>query len=116
MVGSHSERSSILTFETPAQFNSRSFSLLTTDNGFTIYNVFTMFVMRGSTMQHRSIGERIRGLRKEHGLTQAELGERAGLHQVQIAQLEADRYRSPRLETLRAVAKALGVSLTDLLE
>ncbi len=67
-------------------------------------------------MRHRSIGERIRVLREERGYTQGELGERAGLHRVQIAQLEADRYQSPRLQTLRAVAKALGVSLTDLLE
>jgi len=67
-------------------------------------------------MRHHSIGERVRALRKERGLTQTVLGERAGLHQVQIAQLEADRYQSPRLQTLHAVAKALGVSIIELLD
>ncbi len=67
-------------------------------------------------MRRSTIGQRVRALREKRGFTQEELGKQAGLHRVQIAQVEGDRYRSPRLETLRRLAKALRVSLADLLE
>ncbi len=67
-------------------------------------------------MRDSTIGERVRALREKRGFTQEELAQRAGLHRVQIAQVEGDRYRSPRLETLRRLAKALKVSLAELVE
>ncbi len=67
-------------------------------------------------MRKATIGQRVRALREAKDLTQKELGKRARLHRVQVAQVEGDRYRSPRLETLRRLAKALGVSLAELLE
>ncbi len=67
-------------------------------------------------MRNATIGQRVRSLREAKGLTQGELGKKARLHRVQVTQIEGDRFRSPRLETLRRLAKALGVSLTQLLE
>src|SRR5690606_7888733 len=48
--------------------------------------------------------------RKEAGLTQAELAERMGRQQSIISEIESGR-RSPRLDTLAAAARALGLEL-----
>lgn len=57
---------------------------------------------------------RIRELRKQAGLTQGELGERVGLHQTQIGNLE-NGGRNLTFEWARRIAKALDVRLADLL-
>ncbi len=67
-------------------------------------------------MKGIAVGKRLRELRESKGLTQEELGKRAGLHRVHVTQWESGRYPDPRLETLRRLAKALGVSLGELLE
>lgn len=56
------------------------------------------------------IGEEVRRLRIERGLSQQELAERIGLSQSVIARLEAGGVE-PRLSTLDRVAKALGVEV-----
>lgn len=58
---------------------------------------------------------RIRELRKKAGLSQAELGERVGLHQTQIGKLE-NSGRNLTFEWARRIAKALNVRLADLLD
>jgi len=55
----------------------------------------------------------IRWARSDAGLTQTELGKRAGVKQQQIAKLE-DPDENPTLETLEKVAKALGMAALDL--
>lgn len=57
---------------------------------------------------------RIRVLRKQKHLTQAELGEKVGLHQTQIGNLE-NAGRNLTFEWARRIAKALDVTLADLL-
>lgn len=57
---------------------------------------------------------RIRELRKTAGLTQAELGEKVGLHQTQIGNLENGQ-RNLTLEWARRIAKALDVPTADIL-
>jgi len=52
---------------------------------------------------------RLRELREEAGLTQQQLGERAGLSQPGIADLEQQR-RKPAWETVVALCQALGVT------
>ncbi len=59
--------------------------------------------------------KKVRSLREARGLTQAELAKRAGLHRVYLTQLELGIHRNQTLGTLRRLAKALGVSLTELL-
>lgn len=56
------------------------------------------------------IGEEVRRLRIERGLSQQELAERMGLPQSVIARLEAGGVE-PRLSTLDRVAQVLGVEL-----
>lgn len=60
------------------------------------------------------IAERIRALRKRAGLTQAQLGERAGgINAQEISRFESCS-RVPSIETLARVAAGLGVSLAEL--
>lgn len=60
------------------------------------------------------LGDRLRALRLRRGLTQDALAERAGLSRAVIKKLE--RGGSGRLETYHAVARALNVRTSDLLE
>src|SRR5215472_19116739 len=54
-----------------------------------------------------SFGALLRRYRGIRGLTQAELGERAGLHAQEISKLERDVVRSPRSTTVGFLAEAL---------
>jgi DNA-binding XRE family transcriptional regulator len=60
------------------------------------------------------LGARLRQLRLEAGLTQAELARRTGIHRPNIARVEAGRH-TPSLETLARIANAIGVSTTHVL-
>ncbi|WP_296896047.1 helix-turn-helix transcriptional regulator [Thiohalocapsa sp.] len=55
-------------------------------------------------------GTRLRSARKNAGLSQAELGIRAGVEQPHISALEGGA-RTPSMETLRLLAGTLGVSV-----
>jgi DNA-binding XRE family transcriptional regulator len=60
------------------------------------------------------LGARLRQLRLEAGLTQAELARRTGIHRPNIARVEAGRH-TPSLETLARIANAIGVPTTHVL-
>jgi transcriptional regulator with XRE-family HTH domain len=55
-----------------------------------------------------SIGERIKGLRTERGMTLADLGEKVKLSTSYLSQIERDK-TTPSLSTLLDIAKALNV-------
>lgn len=59
--------------------------------------------------------ENVRTKRVEKQLTQEELGEKAGISTSYVSMLERGQ-RSPPLETVEGVAKALGVKPVSLLE
>lgn len=59
------------------------------------------------------LGEELRRARHDAGLTQEELAHKASLHRTYISMLERDR-KSPTVEVLIRVAKALGVSAGDI--
>ncbi|MGK5682263.1 helix-turn-helix domain-containing protein [Actinoplanes sp. URMC 104] len=61
-----------------------------------------------------SIGERLRQLRSERGLTQQELARLAGVSVDLIKRLEQGRRESARLSSLAALADALDVPLAEL--
>ena len=59
------------------------------------------------------IGQRIRRIRKEKGVTQAELAKKCGRNLQQISDWENGR-RNPKTSSLVTIAKALGVSIEKL--
>lgn len=61
-----------------------------------------------------SLGERIKKLRKEKGLTQLQLAEKANMSRTYVADVERNRY-NPSIETLKSIADALNVDPADLL-
>jgi len=63
---------------------------------------------------YKKLGERIEYLRKEGGLTQEELAEKAGLHRAYFWDIENGRNIS--VKTAYCIAKALGVKLSTLFE
>jgi transcriptional regulator with XRE-family HTH domain len=60
------------------------------------------------------IKDRVRQLRKAAGLTQQALAVKAGLSVSAVVQLEAGRVPDPRVSSLKALARALGVTLDAL--
>ena len=59
-------------------------------------------------------GERLKKIRKEHDLTQAEFGSRLGLSDSTIGMYEKNK-REPGIEVLVSISKEFGVSLEWLL-
>lgn len=57
----------------------------------------------------------LRKLRERKGLSQAELGKRAGVRQATISSLENGKGRRVDLDVLDRIAKVLGVKATALL-
>jgi transcriptional regulator with XRE-family HTH domain len=62
-----------------------------------------------------SLGERIKTLRTEQGMTLAELGEKANLSISYLSQIERDK-TSPSLNTLETIARSLNTGLRYLFE
>ncbi len=62
------------------------------------------------------VAKNVRALRRSLSMTQDELADRAGLHRVYLAQLELGIHHNQTLDTLQRLAKALGVSLIELLD
>lgn len=65
----------------------------------------------------RRLSNRIRELRAKRGLTQQELAEAADLDYKSVQRLEAKHPKFyPKVDTLEKLAKAFGVSLSELLK
>ena len=60
------------------------------------------------------LGLRVRALRTLHGLTQEALAERVGFRASYVSQIESGA-KGATLETLAAIAAALGMTLSELL-
>jgi|SRR5690606_1835992 len=56
----------------------------------------------------------LKSLRLRAGMSQAELGRKAGMNQVQIARLESDRAANPTLDTIRKLSLALQISALEI--
>ena len=61
------------------------------------------------------IGPRLKQLREAHGLTQQELAAAAGLSVSIVFQIEQGRQTNPKIATLLALSRALGVGVSALL-
>ena len=63
-----------------------------------------------------TIGDNIRKYRKKLGISQDILSKRANLAFHTIAKIEAGSTPDPRIETVKKIADALGVTLDDLMK
>ena len=63
---------------------------------------------------YEKIGQRIEDLRKEKGLTQENLAEKAELHRAYFWDIENGRNIS--IKTIYKIVKALGVSISEFFE
>lgn len=59
--------------------------------------------------------DRIRELRERQDMSQRDLAERIGRHQVDVSRIESGRLQSITIETLEKLANVLGVSTDYLL-
>ncbi|PLS84900.1 MAG: XRE family transcriptional regulator [Actinobacteria bacterium] len=60
------------------------------------------------------IGTKLRRLREARLLTQAQLGEAAGVHRDQVSRIERDEVE-PRFSTIKKLAAALDVEPSELI-
>lgn len=67
----------------------------------------------GDEGRAKRIGERVRTVRRERGLTISQLAEQTGMKRPNLSRLEHGRH-DPSLETLDRVAQALGVPVAQL--
>lgn len=59
---------------------------------------------------------RLKELREKRGLTQEQLADLSGVNQSAISFIENGTTASPKLDTLQKLARALGVSLEELVD
>jgi transcriptional regulator with XRE-family HTH domain len=75
--------------------------------------VLTMPRIPSSSLRN-ILAENARAFRKKHGLSQEELADRCELHRTYIGSVEREE-RNVSLSTLEVLARALGVSVVELL-
>jgi len=63
-----------------------------------------------------TIGENIKRLRSKQGLSQDDLARKAELKYSTLAKIEGDFVTKPGVQMVAKIAKALGVSMEDLLK
>jgi putative transcriptional regulator len=64
-------------------------------------------------MAHNSVGNRLKELRNELGLTQAELAEQVGLARVSILAIEKGHF-NPTVETALRISQALNATVEEI--
>jgi transcriptional regulator with XRE-family HTH domain len=69
--------------------------------------------MAPRTEPQPGLGKAIKRLRAERGLSQEEVGLRAGIHPTWISHIESGR-NNPAWGSVRRIAEALGVRLSEL--
>jgi transcriptional regulator with XRE-family HTH domain len=62
------------------------------------------------------LGMKLSKMRKERGLTQEQLGSKVGVSYAYISMLESGSKKNPSLDLLKRLAKALKVTVGELLE
>ena len=63
-----------------------------------------------------TIGQNIKALRTKQGLTQDDLAKKAELKYSTLAKIEGDFVKKPGVQMIAKIAKALSVSMEDLLK
>jgi len=60
------------------------------------------------------IGDNIKRIRKQAGLSQQDLAEKCGISKSQLSRLESGEQENPLIKTIIPIATALGVSLDEI--
>lgn len=68
------------------------------------------------TSEKSTIAKNIKKLRKQRGLSQDKLSKLADISHNTIIKIESGAIQSPTMDTASKIAKALGVSLDDLMK
>jgi transcriptional regulator with XRE-family HTH domain len=63
-----------------------------------------------------NIADNIRKSRKKKGVSQDKLAREAGVAYNTVVKIESGENKNPTIETLRSIAKALGVSVDELIK
>lgn len=63
-----------------------------------------------------TIGQNIKALRTKQGLTQDDLAKKAELKYSTLAKIEGDFVKKPGVQMIAKIAKALNISMEDLLK
>lgn len=56
----------------------------------------------------------MRQIRESRGMTQSELAKETGIPQSVISDIESGKTKNPRIDTMEAIARVLGVKLEEL--
>lgn len=67
-------------------------------------------------MSTRRLSKVLKALREQKGLSQHALAKKVGVTGAYITMLETGARKNPTVDTLKKIAKALGVPVTDLLK
>lgn len=70
--------------------------------------------MRPRDKEMTRIGDNIKRIRRDAGISQQELAERCGVSKAQISRLESGEQTNPQIQTTVAIATALGASLDEI--
>jgi transcriptional regulator with XRE-family HTH domain len=62
-------------------------------------------------MTWQRLGQRVRELRRQRGMTQATLADKAAVSLIYVKKLEAGEFTSPSFPVLERIARALKVKL-----
>ncbi len=62
-----------------------------------------------------NIADKVRKARKKKGLSQDKLAREAGVAYNTVVKIESGENKNPTIETLRSIARALDVSVDDLI-
>ena len=61
------------------------------------------------------LGERIKAIRKEKGMTISELAEKAGVAKSYLSSIERNMQSNPSIQFIEKISDALGISVNDIL-
>jgi len=62
------------------------------------------------------IGDNVQKLRKKNGLTQDKLARKADIPYTTLTKLESNVVKKPSVQTVAKIARALGVSIEELIK
>ena len=62
----------------------------------------------------RTLGERLKWLRDQRGMTVREVAALAGISQAYLSQMEVGTYANPALNVLRGLSNAFSISIDEL--